>query len=279
MRARKTPDVPTIRRPTTITAVILAFNELDLLTTTLPPVKEVCDQLIVVDMGSTDGSLEYYESVLTGADQVVFYPRENLFRFGFAHPRNYGAKFAKNEWILAIDCDEYIEVDVTRLAIEGLATSQADCFSVSRLNYAKTFGYHTSDINSILQSCPRTQETHRRVYRNIPRIRFEGVIHEELWIEETNAYHKCENLPLVLHHLNQYKRDGFEHAKFGLYSYITLRAVLYPNMRYGTNEFWFTAFARQNITSMLEASNAFSRENGLPDIDEAEVKAQIEREL
>lgn len=80
------------------TAVVVVFNEADRLRQALESIRFV-RELIVVDLGSTDGSLdiarEFGARILT--HERPLYP--NL-------PRQYGIKHATHEWIVTIDSDE-----------------------------------------------------------------------------------------------------------------------------------------------------------------------------
>jgi glycosyltransferase involved in cell wall biosynthesis len=260
-----------------ITAVVIAYNEEALLPHTLPPIKAVSERVVIVDMGSTDGSRDIYNELLAPDDLVLNYPRECLFSFGFAHPRNFGAKRAKTDWILAVDCDEYIDVDQFLAAKQMLRDTKSNVFSIDRINYQSQEGLSLDDISGIFKNAPSTSEGHRRLYRNIPRIRWEGMIHEELWISEINAYYDCEAFPASLGHFNQFKQNS-EHFKFGLYSYLTFQAIEYPALRYGTNEHWFSVFPQQHLGIMVHAANDFAAVNGLTPVREVQVRAQLAKD-
>ncbi|MDV6331039.1 glycosyltransferase [Asticcacaulis sp. 201] len=261
-----------------LTSVLIAHNEQAMLPITLPPIKAISDQVIIVDMGSTDRSHEIYGDLLGKNDLVLTYPRENLYFFGFAHPRNYGAKRAKTDWILAIDCDELIQPEEFLAVKDTLNDTLTNVFDLERLNYVKEDGYSLDNIPDVLASARSTKETHRRLYRNLPRTRWEGMIHEEVWIGEINAYYDCEPFPLRLHHLNQFKVDISAHLKFGLYSYLTLQAIEFPGLRYGTNEFWFLTFPTTNMGAMLNAAGDYARLHNLPPINEGNVRKQLASE-
>lgn len=260
-----------------ITAVVIAYNEECLLPHTLPPIKAVSDQVVIVDMGSSDGSYDIYKEILGPDDLILSYPRECLFSFGFAHPRNYGAKRAKTEWILAIDCDEYINPDEFRKSVHTLDSTNANILSIDRANYEYDENMSLENIGDIINKSKYTTEGHRRLYRNLPRIRWEGMIHEELWVEEINAYYNCEPFPVVLHHLNQYKPKS-EHLKLGLYSYLTFQAIEYPALRYGTNEHWFSVFPQNHFQIMLTAANDFAHSQNLPPVRTAQVLKQLQKD-
>ncbi|EEF25446.1 conserved hypothetical protein [Ricinus communis] len=230
---------------------------------TLPVMKQCVDEIIVVDMGSDDRSFEIYEEFLTEVDRVVSYPRSNLFAFGFAHPRNYGGQFARADWVLAIDSDELVEPEQVR-ALRQLNPGATRAFNVTRNNYQKAPRLDLQNLDQLIKGAPFTVEKHRRFYRNDPAMRWEGLIHEEIWDGGASAYATAGEVDVTLHHLNAYKTHGSAHEKQLLYSYITLKAVAFPRFQYGTNEYWFTTFVQENFSSLVEYANAFSDAQGLP---------------
>jgi len=246
-----------------IAALVLAYNEAEMLQHTLPAMKQCVDEIIVVDMGSDDGSFEIYEKFLTEADRVVSYPRSNLFAFGFAHPRNYGTQFTRANWVLAIDSDELVEPEQVR-ALRQLDPGATRAFNVTRKNYQQAPGLGLHDLGQLIKDAPFTTEQHRRFHWNDPAMRWEGLIHEEIWDGGASAYATAGQVDVTLHHLNAYKTHGSAHEKQLLYSYITLKAVAFPRFQYGTNEYWFTTFVQQNFSSLVEYANAFSDAQGLP---------------
>lgn len=94
-----------------ITVCIIAKNEEKHMEECLKHLKKFEWEVIVADTGSTDRTKEIAEKY---ADKVVDFEWID----DFAAARNYCASFAKNNWILAIDCDEYVtSVDVRTLRI------------------------------------------------------------------------------------------------------------------------------------------------------------------
>lgn len=84
-----------------VTAIVIFRNERELLTGCLRAVRSLCDQVIGVDMQSSDGSrdvaLDYVDMLL----EAPVYP--------IAEPtRVAAAQFAKHDWVLLIDPDEHI---------------------------------------------------------------------------------------------------------------------------------------------------------------------------
>ncbi len=84
-----------------ITAVVIFRNERELLDGCLRAVRALCDQVIGVDMQSSDGSRQVAMIYVDLLLEAPLYP--------IAEPaRVAAAKFAKHDWILLIDPDEHI---------------------------------------------------------------------------------------------------------------------------------------------------------------------------
>lgn len=84
-----------------VTVCIIAKNEEKHIEECLKHLKKYDMEIIVTDTGSTDRTKEIAEKY---ADRVVDFEWID----DFAAARNYCASFASNNWILVIDCDEYV---------------------------------------------------------------------------------------------------------------------------------------------------------------------------
>jgi tetratricopeptide (TPR) repeat protein len=122
----------------------------------LESVRDVVDEIVVVDTGSVDDSVAIAASM--GA-VVGHHPWND----DFAAARNAGLDLASGEWILYIDADERL-APVTRRDVEALLTDAPEI--AFRLLLRPTEG--------------ATPYREYRLWRSDPRIRFEGVIHEKV---------------------------------------------------------------------------------------------------
>lgn len=87
-----------------------------------------CDQLVIVDMYSTDKTVEIAKKY--GAE---IYLHENL---GYADPaRAYGLEQCRNEWVLAIDSDEIVPKKLATKLIEIADKDEADVVRISFRNF------------------------------------------------------------------------------------------------------------------------------------------------
>ena len=84
-----------------LSAVIMAFNEKRTLGRTIEHLRAFCDEIIVVDDVSTDGTWELLQA-MEGVRSVQH--RHTT----FAAQREYGKSLAKGRWVLTMDADEYV---------------------------------------------------------------------------------------------------------------------------------------------------------------------------
>jgi len=84
-----------------ISAIVITLNEIKQLPSCVQSLQDWVDEIIVVDSGSTDGTLEYCQE----------HPKITLFKqewLGYGPQKNYALKQTNYEWVLSLDADEYI---------------------------------------------------------------------------------------------------------------------------------------------------------------------------
>ena len=86
-----------------ITATIITFNEEDRIVECLSSLS-CCDEVIVVDSGSTDSTRQ----LATAKGARVF---ERTWE-GYSKQKNFAADQARNDWILSIDADERLSIEL-----------------------------------------------------------------------------------------------------------------------------------------------------------------------
>lgn len=84
-----------------ISLCVICKNEERNIKRCLEGVSAVVDEMIVVDTGSTDNTIEVAKE--SGADVYVYVWDNN-----FSNAKNYALEQAKNEWIIFLDADEYV---------------------------------------------------------------------------------------------------------------------------------------------------------------------------
>lgn len=110
-----------------LSVVINSHNEENNLPVVIKSVKPLADEIIVVDLESTDKSAVVAKKL--GAN---VYPHKN---FSYVEPaRNFGISKAKNEWVLILDSDEKISSTLSNKIKELLENPSADYYRLPRKN-------------------------------------------------------------------------------------------------------------------------------------------------
>jgi tetratricopeptide (TPR) repeat protein len=139
-----------------VSAALIVRDESAFIESCLRSLVDTVDEIVIVDTGSRDDTIEIARRFPT---QLYHFP----WRDDFSAARNYALARAKGDWILYIDADECLEIpshDVFRAVL-------ADQDKVAwELQFYPRVGW--------------TRCYEMRLFRNDPRIRFRGVIHERI---------------------------------------------------------------------------------------------------
>ena len=152
-------------KPLKISLCYIVKNEERNLTVSLNSLKGFVDEIIVVDTGSSDNTIEVAKSF--GA-KVLESPWNN----DFSTPRNLALDNATGDWILFLDADEYIpdgKAQNLRAVIEQGDKHNREGLLVNLVNIDVDRNNKVLDTTYIL-----------RMYKKLPGIRYHGRIHEEL---------------------------------------------------------------------------------------------------
>ena len=171
---------------------MIVRDEAEMLAECLASVRGVVDEMIIVDTGSTDGTVAIAEAA--GA-RVVHEPWRN----DFAYARNVGLQHATGDYVLQLDADERL-ASVSRASLRA-AVERADFeLGMVTLHNVKYRGAAEADV---IAGPGRLDEALRlpRVIRKTPTTRFNGMIHETVsdWITATKG--RIVDLDVHLTHL------------------------------------------------------------------------------
>src|SRR3954454_13258483 len=146
----------------TLSLCMIVKDEEEMLPRCLASVKPAVDEIIIVDTGSTDRTVEIAHEF--GATVL-----HHEWNGSFSDARNVSIETATGDWIIYLDADEVlVEEDADGLrALTGRVWREA--FSLVETNY-------TCDIED------GTAMTHNalRMFRNRPEYRFKGRLHEQM---------------------------------------------------------------------------------------------------
>ncbi|CAG7649192.1 hypothetical protein PAESOLCIP111_05813 [Paenibacillus solanacearum] len=147
--------------PLNVSLCMIVRDEEAFLERCLASAAGIVSEIIIVDTGSVDGSREIAKRF--GAE-VLEFPWSG----DFAAARNAGLQRASGQWILVMDADERL-LAVNEAAWASLLRQDTAGYYVKLISYVgdRTGGDYVTDY-----AC--------RLFRNDARIRFEGMIHEEV---------------------------------------------------------------------------------------------------
>ena len=96
-----------------VSGYIMAWNEFPNVRAAIFNILQYVDELIVLDGGSTDGSLECYEKIARGDSRLkyaVWMQEGTFYGQGWQHGerRNWCINACQHDWILTIDADELV---------------------------------------------------------------------------------------------------------------------------------------------------------------------------
>ena len=114
--------------PRAITATIITLDEEDNITEAVTSAKRVCDEVFVIDSGSSDRTRELAQEA--GAKVI----RQHF--LGDGAQKDFAVDLAKNDWILSLDADERLSdeavAEILSLDLDG---SGADGYMLRRKNH------------------------------------------------------------------------------------------------------------------------------------------------
>jgi tetratricopeptide (TPR) repeat protein len=148
----------------TISACMIVKNEEILLPGCLESIRDWVDEIIIVDTGSTDRTVEIAKSY--GA-KIYFREWDG----DFSAARNYSLSKATCDWIFIIDADEeFVQEDIPKLR-QGLNQDNHRIVAIDVLNVNKDTGATTSFLPS------------NRFFRRDGNFYYDGIVHNQLRYE------------------------------------------------------------------------------------------------
>jgi glycosyltransferase involved in cell wall biosynthesis len=158
-----------------LSVVMIGRNEERYLPQSLPPLLEVADELIFIDTGSQDRSMDIVRDL---GCRLFQKPWEE----DFSAPKNFAIQQANFRWILNVDCDEVLQEP-------GAVKEWLSALPGEESNPA-----YLIDIDNLLPDGSTLPMTALRFFRNDDRIRFLNPIHEGI---AESLYEHWPNSPLT----------------------------------------------------------------------------------
>lgn len=110
-----------------ISVVIITKNEAHIIANTLRSVQRVTDDIVVVDSGSTDETVDICKKMGANVIQTGW--------AGYGANKNRGIKAARHNWILSLDADEAIDQALEHNLLQLSLQNENEVFSIRRKNF------------------------------------------------------------------------------------------------------------------------------------------------
>jgi tetratricopeptide (TPR) repeat protein len=147
-----------------VSLCMIVKDEEENLSRALKSVKDVVDEMIVVDTGSTDRTID----IAKGFGAKVYHHK---WEKNFSKARNESISYATGEWIFILDADEELLRDDVPFLKDILARAEENAISVSVFNVAENDA-HASFLPSI------------RFFRRTLGAYYDGIVHNQLKFDE-----------------------------------------------------------------------------------------------
>lgn len=165
----------------TISVCMIVKDEEKFLSKCLDSVKDYVDEIVIVDTGSTDGTVDIAKKY---TDKIYFHTWEG----NFSKHRNQARNYASKDWIFQIDADEELAPGCGKIVREAVEDDSIDSIYVT--------------IKSAFDNS-RGEAVHNfiRIFRNNGKIHYEGRVHNRIVGEEASKiypiilFHEGYNLP------------------------------------------------------------------------------------
>ena len=161
---------------------MIVKNEEKNLPVCLKQVKKVVDEIIVVDTGSTDNTVKVAKNL--GAKVYFFKWCDD-----FSAARNESLKHAKGDYIIWLDADDRIrKTEIKKLIkLKKMLPAKKDVAYALKI---------VSQYQSFTESCYQM-----RIFPNLPQLRFEGTVHEQISLSVQRLGLKMEFVDIEILHL------------------------------------------------------------------------------
>jgi len=210
---------------------MITKNEEDLLSNCLNSVKDLVDEIIVVDTGSTDRTKEIAKKF---TDKIYDFTWID----DFSAARNESLKHATGDWILVLDADELLDEKGKEKIKQTLLREDATAYSLPQLHYTNKYLNH---IDFVKINDPKFKGyfvSHViRLFKNVKGIHFDFCVHETVREKVLQVGKKIKELDVPIHHYQELKGIEDVEKKQEFYFRLSLNNIKkYPHYAKSYND-------------------------------------------
>lgn len=171
--------------PPRLSVIVITRNEATRLARCLVSVRGA-DELIVVDSGSTDGTVELARSLGARVEVAPDWP-------GFGAQKNRALALARGEWVLSLDADEWLDetlaAEIARVVAAPAGGAAPDAYELSRLSsfcgqWMRHGGWYPDRVLRLFRRGRARfsdDQVHERLLCDVPAARLPGhLLHESM---------------------------------------------------------------------------------------------------
>jgi glycosyltransferase involved in cell wall biosynthesis len=187
-----------------ISLCVIVKNEEKNINSFLESVKVFVDEVIIVDTGSTDKTLDIIKEFIKNDDKIKIFVFDKKLD-GLSEPRNFSLDKATKDWVLVLDADERLaQKDIEKIR-EIIKNEEYVGYYLIQRQYTNESGM-TGWISSLNDTYPESKVAAGwfpnpilRLFKNDKRIRYYGKIHE-IVDESVQKIGKISVTDIPIHH-------------------------------------------------------------------------------
>ncbi len=245
----------------TISLCMITKNEAALIEDCLLSVKGLVDEIIIVDTGSTDKTIEIARRF---TDKIY----EFRWIDDFSAARNESLKNATGDWILVLDGDEVLPQESKEKMRTAIASGEYCAYFLPQVTFTKIYTKDPTFISNRIEIKGHSFEGYTvgdiiRLFQNKKEIKYDFFVHET--VEPSLKHHnlKIGWLPAPFLHFHELKGDRKVHDKQQYYAQLSLQGIeKYPNYakNYHDVSLYYYAYAKDQQKALEFAQNAVKLE-------------------
>lgn len=255
---------------TTISLALVVHNDLKMLSRTLPYMRRFVDQVVIIDMNSTDGLRDYCGLALESNDIYRRRDTNTIPELGFAEARNAAAALCTSEWIIASSPNGMFYPSISpksfKEALAGTRSPVIAAYCIHIKPPKDAIGLLEADVNflekELIEQNAPVSESHRRIIKNGIGVDWKGYIHEEPYLKNINAMEFSEPISAPYIHFSDWTNRQVRAWRYG---WMLRNAMRNPELQKYTNSWWYTHYCVENgplIESQAQAYEKYVAETG-----------------